>query len=62
MAASSSPIFEIIKETELKNLLETEGALFSKPWYGQMMNFPQILAYIYMIDTWLKEYNVDIID
>ena len=62
LAASSSPIFEIIKETELKNLLETEGALFSKPWYGQMMNFPQILAYIYMIDTWLKEYNVDIID
>lgn len=62
LATPSSPIFEIVKKEELKNLLETEAFLFSKPWYGQLMNFPQIMAYMYMIDTWLREYNVNIVE
>ena len=35
--------------------------MFNKPWYGQLMNFPQILGYMYMIDVWLREYDVDIV-
>ncbi len=58
----NSPILEIVKKEKLSELLETKAGMFSKPWYGQLMNYPQILAYMYMIDTWLKTYNVNIVD
>ena len=58
----NSPILEIVKKDKLSELLETKAGMFSKPWYGQLMNYPQILAYMYMIDTWLKAYNVNIVD
>lgn len=58
----NSPLLEIVKKEKLSELLETKAGMFSKPWYGQLMNYPQILAYMYMIDTWLKSYNVNIVD
>lgn len=58
----SSPLLEIVKRDKLSELIETKAGMFSKPWYGQLMNYPQILAYMYMIDVWLKEYNVNIVD
>ncbi len=58
----NSPILEIVKKDKLSELLETKAGMFSKPWYGQLMNYPQILAYMYMIDTWLKAYNLNIVD
>lgn len=58
----NSPLLEIVKRDKLSELIETKAGMFSKPWYGQLMNYPQILAYMYMIDVWLKEYNVNIVD
>ena len=29
---------------------------YGKPWYGQLMAGPQMLAYIIQISYWLKEY------
>ena len=57
----SAPIWEIVNISSARNLYETEGADFTRPWYGQLMNFPQIMAYLYMINVWLEEYNVDIV-
>ena len=57
----NSPILEIVKYDKLKELLDTGAAMFTKPWYGQLMNYPQILAYMYMINVWLEEYAVDIV-
>ncbi|MEG1880312.1 MAG: asparagine synthase (glutamine-hydrolyzing), partial [Oscillospiraceae bacterium] len=56
----SSPLLEIVDRSALKSLLDTDAEIFTKPWYGQLMNFPQIMGYMYMIDTWLTEYKVDI--
>ena len=30
------------------------------PWFGQLMNAPQLLAYILQVNFWLREYNVEI--
>ena len=59
---SSAPVWEILKKSAVEEIYNTEGSAFSRPWYGQLMNFPQILAYIYMINVWLTEYNVDIVE
>ena len=61
LSDKNSPVLEIVRYDKLSELLETKAGMFSKPWYGQLMNYPQILAYIYMIDAWLKEYAVDIV-
>ncbi len=57
----SAPIWEIVKKSAVWELYETEGSAFTRPWYGQLMNFPQIMAYLYMLNVWLEEYNVDIV-
>ncbi len=57
----SAPIWEIVNKSAVWELYETEGRAFSRPWYGQLMNFPQIMAYLYMLNVWLEEYNVDIV-
>lgn len=30
------------------------------PWFGQLMNVPQLFAYLIQIDVWLREYKVEI--
>lgn len=30
---------------------------FDRPWFGQLMTGPQLLAYLCQVNTWLKEYN-----
>ncbi|MFS8543452.1 MAG: asparagine synthase (glutamine-hydrolyzing), partial [Limnochordales bacterium] len=34
---------------------------FNEPWFGQLMAGPQFFAYLIEIDTWLREYRVEII-
>ena len=31
---------------------------YGKPWYGQLMAGPQMLAYILQMDYWFKKYNI----
>lgn len=61
LAKPSAPVWEIMNINAVRELYDTEGAAFTRPWYGQLMNFPQIMAYIYMINVWLTEYNADIV-
>jgi asparagine synthase (glutamine-hydrolysing) len=29
-------------------------------WFGQLMNAPQLLAYMLQIEYWMREYKVEI--
>ena len=31
----------------------------TEPFYGQLMQTPQVLAYIYQIYVWIQNYNVE---
>lgn len=62
MNNKNSPLLEFVKRDKLQELLDTKASMFTKPWYGQLMNYPQILAYMYMINSWLETYNINIID
>lgn len=53
---------EIVNADALREMLDTNGASFTKNWYGQLMTAPQIFAYFLQIDAWLKRYNVIIKD
>lgn len=56
----NAKIFDIVDKTEVENIINTNGASFTKPWFGQLMTGPQVMAYLVQLDTWLNEYNVKI--
>ncbi|MFL0267255.1 asparagine synthase (glutamine-hydrolyzing) [Candidatus Clostridium radicumherbarum] len=57
----SSPILSLIDTNKVNELIESEGKTFKKPWYGQLMTGPQLMAYLIQINIWLKEYKVRLI-
>ena len=54
----SSPIFGIVRPDMLRQLLEAE---YAWPWYGQLMNVPQTIAFMLQLDFWLREYQVELL-
>ncbi len=57
---STSPLLQIINVRYLYEILETKGENLKENWFGQLMTYPQTLAYLIQINMWLEEYNVEI--
>jgi len=60
MANKNAPIFQMIDRKNVTEIVETGGKSFEKPWYGQLMTGPQLIAYLIQINTWMEEYKVQI--
>jgi asparagine synthase (glutamine-hydrolysing) len=56
----NSPILQLIDEEAVSEIVETGGVSFGKPWFGQLMKGPQLIAYLIQIDTWMREYKVEV--
>ncbi|OOM13561.1 asparagine synthase (glutamine-hydrolyzing) [Clostridium saccharobutylicum] len=57
----SSPIHEIIDDKVVKEIVRTRGESYKSPWYGQLMTGPQLLAYLIQVNTWLEQYNINLL-
>ncbi len=55
-----APLLQIVSKKKLQRLLDTEGRSFTKPWFGQLMTGPQLIAYLAQINTWLSHYHIRI--
>ena len=55
---STSPILDLLKKEKLQELIDGRENV---QWYGQLMNNPQIMAYILQINYWMKKFNVKIV-
>ncbi|HBM79283.1 MAG TPA: asparagine synthetase B, partial [Clostridiaceae bacterium] len=55
-----SPILQVINIEKFKDIIESGGRSFKKPWFGQLMRGPQLIAYLIEVDTWMREYKVKI--
>lgn len=53
-----SPILQLIDVTEVTNIVNTGGKAFKKPWFGQLMTGPQLIAYLIQLNSWMREYKV----
>lgn len=56
----STPLYQWINKSALDRLIGNPDSL-SEPWYGQLMRVPQIVAYIYQIYVWIKNYKVEFV-
>ncbi|WP_099205285.1 asparagine synthase (glutamine-hydrolyzing) [Scatolibacter rhodanostii] len=54
---SAQPIHKILSKDVVSKLLG-ESFDYGKPWYGQLMAGPQLLAFLLQINYWLLHYNV----
>ena len=53
------PIHTLIDDRAAKELL-SEKSDYGKPWFGQLMAGPQLMAYLLQINFWLKRYDISI--
>ncbi|MBR2916312.1 MAG: asparagine synthase (glutamine-hydrolyzing) [Clostridia bacterium] len=57
MDDKTAPIWDFANREMFEEFYKTDGAMFTVPWYGQLMTAPQIYAYLYSINLWLKTYK-----
>ena len=55
---ATSPILPLIDVPKIKEIVATGGTAYGKPWYGQLMTGPQLIAYLIQVNEWLKEYKI----
>jgi asparagine synthase (glutamine-hydrolysing) len=54
-----SPLLPLINKKAVMDLMQQHSD-YGKPWFGQLMAVPQMFAYLIQVNTWLKEYNVEL--
>jgi asparagine synthase (glutamine-hydrolysing) len=54
----NTSLYKIFDADKIHELIESGGSSYKKPWFGQLMTGPQLLAYLYQFDVWIEEYNI----
>lgn len=57
---SASPVLPLLDRSKL-NVFLAAPSDYGRPWYGQLMAGPQMLAYIWQVDYWLRKYQVELV-
>lgn len=61
MKNKNAPINNILNRDVILKIIETDGKSFSRPWFGQLMTGPQLIAYLCQVNMWMEKYNVEIL-
>lgn len=57
MENRNSPIHSLLNRDYILQILETNGDSFTRPWFGQLMTGPQLMAYLCQVNMWLEKYQ-----
>lgn len=57
MNKKDAPINNLLNRIYILDILETDGKAFSRPWFGQLMTGPQLMAYLCQVNMWLERYQ-----
>ena len=57
MKDNNAPINNILNHDYILEILNTDGSAFSRPWFGQLMTGPQLMAYLCQVNMWLEKYQ-----
>jgi asparagine synthase (glutamine-hydrolysing) len=61
MKNKNAKINNLLNQKYIMEILETDGKAFTRPWFGQLMTGPQLMAYLIQVEMWLEQYNPEII-
>jgi asparagine synthase (glutamine-hydrolysing) len=59
MKDEEEPLHMLVNKAAVEQLLN-EKSDYGKPWFGQLMAGPQMMAYLLQINYWLKKYEIEI--
>ena len=57
MQKPDAPINNLLNRKYILEILETDGKAFTRPWFGQLMTGPQLMAYLCQVNMWLERYQ-----
>lgn len=57
MDKKDSPINNLLNRDYIFEILKTDGKAFTRPWFGQLMTGPQLMAYLCQVNMWLEKYE-----
>ena len=57
MENKDAPINNLLNRQYILDILNTDGKAFTRPWFGQLMTGPQLMAYLIQVNMWLELYN-----
>ena len=61
MDDKNAPINNLLNRNYILEILETNGTAFKRPWFGQLMTGPQLMAYLCQVNMWLEKYKPEIL-
>ena len=53
----NAPINDLLNMNYILDILNTDGKSFTRPWFGQLMTGPQLIAYLCQVNMWLEHYQ-----
>jgi asparagine synthase (glutamine-hydrolysing) len=56
----NAPILPLIDKDKVRTFLSSPSD-YGKPWYGQLMAGPQMIAYLLQINYWLEKYHIELV-
>lgn len=59
LSDSASPLASLLDPEKTKAFIAGKND-YGKPWYGQLMAGPQMLAYLLQLDYWMEKYKLNI--
>lgn len=60
LAEPNAPIRQLLDTKKVNRFVESPSD-YGKPWYGQLMAGPQMLAFMLQVNYWLEKYNIQIV-
>ena len=57
MKDKSAPINDLLNRNYILDILNTDGKSITRPWFGQLMHGPQLMAYLCQDNMWLEKYQ-----
>lgn len=57
MENKEAPISHLLNREYILEILNTDGKAFTRPWFGQLMTGPQLMAYLCQVNMWLEKYQ-----
>lgn len=61
LSDSAAPVMKVLDADVIRQLNSSELPAGGLPWFGQLMSGPQMLAYIWQVNEWMRTRKVDIV-
>lgn len=60
LANPNAPVRQFLDQKKVQQFLDSPKD-YGKPWYGQLMAGPQMLAYMLQVNYWMEKYGVEVV-